>query len=235
MIGVLLGPSLTFCLFPPYHLWKDNSQPVTALRTPLLCACACSCVTHAWDPCPAEDIDAGPSPSTSMLSEAAKAHGVTLVGGSVPERSNSKLYNTCCVYDPTGRLLAKHRWGVTGSRVTGSRVGRSTARAQDSRAANHSPAHGCRCSQHRWDCGVQHRHPAGCRLWSTQAAAPAFRAMQAPYLPSRLGTLLLRSLSLSPPLSPPLSPSPSLPSPLCPHDTLSPPPPPPHHTQVVFM
>lgn len=58
---------------------------------------------------PAEDIDSGSSPSTSMLSEAAKAHGVTLVGGSVPERSNGKLYNTCCVYDKTGKLLGKHR------------------------------------------------------------------------------------------------------------------------------
>jgi hypothetical protein len=65
----------------------------------------------------AEDIDGGASPSTSMLSEAAKAHGVTLVGGSVPERSEGRLYNTCCVYDNTGRLLAKHRWGQRHGRV----------------------------------------------------------------------------------------------------------------------
>jgi omega-amidase len=57
----------------------------------------------------AEDIDSGASPSASMLSEAAKAHGVTLVGGSVPERSEGRLYNTCCVYDNEGKLLAKHR------------------------------------------------------------------------------------------------------------------------------
>jgi omega-amidase len=57
----------------------------------------------------AEDIDNGPSPSTDMLAAAAKAAGVTLVGGSVPERSDGKLYNTCCVYDHTGKLLAKHR------------------------------------------------------------------------------------------------------------------------------
>ncbi|WIA34605.1 hypothetical protein OEZ86_012925 [Tetradesmus obliquus] len=57
----------------------------------------------------AEDIEAGPSPSTDMLAAAAAAAGVTLVGGSVPERSGGKLYNTCCVFDHTGKLLAKHR------------------------------------------------------------------------------------------------------------------------------
>jgi hypothetical protein len=61
-----------------------------------------------------EDIDSGPSSSTSMLSEAARAHNITLVGGSVPERSNGKLYNTCCVYDNTGKLLAKHRYACQG-------------------------------------------------------------------------------------------------------------------------
>lgn len=30
----------------------------------------------------------------------------------MPERSNGKLYNTCCVFDNTGTLLAKHRWVV---------------------------------------------------------------------------------------------------------------------------
>jgi len=44
-----------------------------------------------------------------MLSAAAKQHGVTIVGGSVPERSQDRLYNTCCVYGPDGKLLAKHR------------------------------------------------------------------------------------------------------------------------------
>jgi omega-amidase len=57
----------------------------------------------------AEDIDGGDSPSVSALCEAAKAHNVTLVGGSVPERSNGKLYNTCCVISSSGKVLAKHR------------------------------------------------------------------------------------------------------------------------------
>lgn len=57
----------------------------------------------------AEDIEHGPSPSVDMLSQAAAACKVVLVAGSLPERSNGKLYNTCCVFGADGKLLAKHR------------------------------------------------------------------------------------------------------------------------------
>ncbi|KAL8498904.1 hypothetical protein ACS0TY_022030 [Phlomoides rotata] len=59
----------------------------------------------------AEDIDAGfdASPSTAMLSEAAQLLNITIIGGSIPERNGDKLYNTCCVYGPDGKLKAKHR------------------------------------------------------------------------------------------------------------------------------
>ncbi|KAK4338611.1 hypothetical protein RND71_043098 [Anisodus tanguticus] len=59
----------------------------------------------------AEDIDAGPdaSPSIAMLSEVARLLKITIVGGSIPERSGDKLYNTCCVFDADGKLKAKHR------------------------------------------------------------------------------------------------------------------------------
>ena len=57
----------------------------------------------------AEDIDGGASMSAAALSEAASKNKVTLVGGSIPERSEGKLYNTCCVFDKQGTLLAKHR------------------------------------------------------------------------------------------------------------------------------
>lgn len=59
----------------------------------------------------AEDIDAGPSasPSTAMLSEVARLLKVTIIGGSIPERSGDKLFNTCCVFDSEGKLKAKHR------------------------------------------------------------------------------------------------------------------------------
>ena len=57
----------------------------------------------------AEDIDAGSSVSVSEMSACAKENGVTLVAGSIPESSNGKLYNTCCIFDDQGKLLAKHR------------------------------------------------------------------------------------------------------------------------------
>lgn len=59
----------------------------------------------------AEDIDAGleASPSSHMLSEVARKKKVTIVGGSIPERNDGKLYNTCCVFDKNGELKAKFR------------------------------------------------------------------------------------------------------------------------------
>ncbi|KAL1563369.1 Omega-amidase, chloroplastic, variant 2 [Salvia divinorum] len=59
----------------------------------------------------AEDIDTGgdASPSTAMLSELSRSLKITIVGGSIPERSGDRLYNTCCVFDTDGTLKAKHR------------------------------------------------------------------------------------------------------------------------------
>ncbi|GMY28927.1 omega-amidase, chloroplastic [Fagus crenata] len=59
----------------------------------------------------AEDIDAGgdASPSTAMLSEVSRLLKLTIVGGSIPERSGDRLYNTCCVFGTDGKLKAKHR------------------------------------------------------------------------------------------------------------------------------
>ncbi|KAJ3695565.1 hypothetical protein LUZ60_000942 [Juncus effusus] len=57
----------------------------------------------------AEDIEAQSAPSISMLSEAASFHKITIIGGSIPEKFNDKLFNTCCVFGPDGKLKAKHR------------------------------------------------------------------------------------------------------------------------------
>ncbi|RYQ86239.1 hypothetical protein Ahy_B10g105925 isoform B [Arachis hypogaea] len=59
----------------------------------------------------AEDVDAGgdASPSTAMLSDLARLLKITIIGGSIPERSGGNLYNTCCVFGTDGKLKAKHR------------------------------------------------------------------------------------------------------------------------------
>ncbi|TRY54624.1 hypothetical protein DNTS_001608 [Danionella cerebrum] len=57
----------------------------------------------------AEYAEKIPGESTQVLSEAAKECGIYLVGGSIPEEDGGKLYNTCLVYGPDGKLLVKHR------------------------------------------------------------------------------------------------------------------------------
>uniref|UniRef100_A0A1D2ADS7 CN hydrolase domain-containing protein n=1 Tax=Auxenochlorella protothecoides TaxID=3075 RepID=A0A1D2ADS7_AUXPR len=57
----------------------------------------------------AEEVGGGESPSTAMLSDAAAANSIVLVGGSIPERSEGKLFNTSFVYGPKGELLGRHR------------------------------------------------------------------------------------------------------------------------------
>jgi len=55
----------------------------------------------------AEEIPNGKS--TQILKEAAATHKIYLIGGSIPERENDKLYNTCSIFGPDGTLLSKHR------------------------------------------------------------------------------------------------------------------------------
>lgn len=49
------------------------------------------------------------SPTVKMLMELAKAHKIWLVGGSVPELEDGRIYNTCLVLNPEGNVVAKHR------------------------------------------------------------------------------------------------------------------------------
>lgn len=67
--------------------------------------------SHDCLPLYAEDIEAGgdASPSTAMLSEVARRLKVTIVGGSIVERSGDKIYNSSCVFGTDGKLKAKHR------------------------------------------------------------------------------------------------------------------------------
>ncbi|XP_044758736.1 omega-amidase NIT2 [Coccinella septempunctata] len=55
----------------------------------------------------AESIPNGPS--CEMLSKNAKKHNIYLVGGTIPETDDGKVYNTCTVWNPDGKLIAKYR------------------------------------------------------------------------------------------------------------------------------
>lgn len=56
----------------------------------------------------AETIPTGDT--SQKLSELAKELGVYIVGGTIPEvGENNEIYNTCTVWSPGGKLIAKHR------------------------------------------------------------------------------------------------------------------------------
>ncbi|XP_073960492.1 omega-amidase NIT2-B isoform X3 [Choristoneura fumiferana] len=55
----------------------------------------------------AEEVPSGET--SRALSRAAAECGVCVVGGTVPERCGGRLYNTCTVWDASGKLLAQHR------------------------------------------------------------------------------------------------------------------------------
>lgn len=44
-----------------------------------------------------------------IMSDWARENGIFLVGGSIPELENGKLFNTCYCFDPAGTKIAKHR------------------------------------------------------------------------------------------------------------------------------
>lgn len=44
-----------------------------------------------------------------MLSEMAAAKNIYIFGGSIPEREEKQIFNTCFVFGPDGSLLARHR------------------------------------------------------------------------------------------------------------------------------
>ena len=55
----------------------------------------------------AEEFPTGETIRT--LAKLAQEHALYLVGGSIPEREQGKLYNTSFIFGPTGHLLACHR------------------------------------------------------------------------------------------------------------------------------
>ncbi len=51
----------------------------------------------------------GHEESVRAMSDWARTNGVLLVGGSVPEVEEGRMYNTCFIFDETGRQIARHR------------------------------------------------------------------------------------------------------------------------------
>ncbi len=49
------------------------------------------------------------SPSAKLLQDHAQKLQMTIVGGSIPEIDDGKIYNTCLVFDKSGTVVAKHR------------------------------------------------------------------------------------------------------------------------------
>lgn len=61
--------------------------------------------------CNAPGVDPAQSPSSAMLMQFAADNKLWLIGGSIPERGteDDRLYNTCLVIDPSGKVVGKHR------------------------------------------------------------------------------------------------------------------------------
>ena len=56
------------------------------------------------------DAEPLPGPRAAQLADAARHHALFLAAGSVPERGEDGLvYDTAVVFDPAGRLVARHR------------------------------------------------------------------------------------------------------------------------------
>lgn len=47
--------------------------------------------------------------TSTALSIAAKRHKIYIIGGTIPEKEGDKLFNTCTIWGPDGKMIAKHR------------------------------------------------------------------------------------------------------------------------------
>lgn len=56
-----------------------------------------------------ENAEASDGVTVNMLQQAAKESKIVLIGGSIPELHQGRLFNTCFVFGPDGTLLGKHR------------------------------------------------------------------------------------------------------------------------------
>lgn len=50
-----------------------------------------------------------PGPTTQSLAEVARECKIYLVGGSIPESLENRIYNTCSVFSPSGNMIGKYQ------------------------------------------------------------------------------------------------------------------------------
>lgn len=50
-----------------------------------------------------------PGPTTDRMGQWASKNGICLIGGSIPEKGNGKVFNTCFVFDQAGHMIGRHR------------------------------------------------------------------------------------------------------------------------------
>lgn len=80
----------------------DKGAKMAVLPEMFNIAYVASLFRDAAEPCPDGD-------TSIMLSEAARETGMYIIGGSIPELENGRVYNTSLSYSNTGEFLGKYR------------------------------------------------------------------------------------------------------------------------------
>ncbi|KAJ5079640.1 nitrilase-related [Anaeramoeba ignava] len=82
---------------------KKNGADITVFGE----SCTCPFSRGSWLK-NAEEIPRGET--TEFFSNLAKQNNISIISGTFPEKEDEKkVYNTCCVFDDNGKLIAKHR------------------------------------------------------------------------------------------------------------------------------
>ncbi len=72
------------------------------------------CLPEMWN-CPYSNeafpkyAESAQGPTVETMARVAGEKGIYLIGGSIPEKEDDRIYNTCFVFDPKGRIIGKHR------------------------------------------------------------------------------------------------------------------------------
>lgn len=106
---------LGLCQLPVTASLEQNHATMSAMVAEAAAqGCEMVCLPEMWA-CPYDNsafpvyAEAQGGVTWNVLRETAVMHHIWLVGGSVPEQEEDKLYNTCYVFSPDGEQVAKHR------------------------------------------------------------------------------------------------------------------------------